>query len=188
MLTQEGSENRFEGIDAAMVGIVRGKARDLARRPEFNPHELEDLEQELMLEVLQALAGHDQGKASLKTYLRRIVDHKAARLLKSRRAQKRAGGMEAVSLEAILEENADGDSLDESFIDPRPSPDMAVAFALDVEVVLTKLSAGEREICNRLRSQTVSEVAKGGEMSRSAIYRSIGQIRNFFTNAGLDDF
>ena len=177
------SENRYEGFDDVVVGIVRGKARDLARRPEFSDQELEDLEQEIMTAVAIGLTRYDENLSSISTYVRRIVNRKAERLIEHRLAGKRAAGFNAPSIEAML-------ALDEDALpdDPHKDPAFSVARKLDVETVIDRLPEREQEICQHLRTHSVAEVATLTGTPRATIYGSLSQIRNIFAENKLKEY
>jgi RNA polymerase sigma factor (sigma-70 family) len=97
---------RIQDGDPAALAEVRRWVRGA-----FGPYrsrlagEMEDLEQEIVLELLQALsAGRFEGRSLLATYVRRMVHHKCLNRLRSRR------GKQWVDVEGA------------ELVDPEPTP------------------------------------------------------------------
>jgi len=87
--------------------LVQAKARQLCRR-NFSPSEREDIEQDLWLAVLQQAERFHPARASLETFLDRVVSRAAAMLLRSRKRHKRAGGVQPLSLESDFTPTGEG--------------------------------------------------------------------------------
>lgn len=183
MLTNMRSENCFDGFDSVIAGIVRGKARDLAKRPEFATHEVEDLEQEFITTVIAGLSRYDAARAALKTYVRRLVDRRAARLIDHRLAEKRAGEVTASSLDVMMALNEE-----EVPAVPGDDPVVDVCRRLDTEAVLDCLSEAERDICRRLRTHSITEVSTVTGIPRGTLYDILRRIRKVFAEAGMEDY
>lgn len=69
--------------------IIRFKARQLAGKYGFSRDDYEDLCQELILDLLLRLPKFDPGKASLNTFIDRVVNRKVANLIRFQRQEKR---------------------------------------------------------------------------------------------------
>ena len=83
------SKNNYKGIDQYVVNQVRYHARSLIRHPSIHGMEIEDIEQELMLDVISRTQAYDPEKASWRTFVDRILNHKIADLIEEAKAQKR---------------------------------------------------------------------------------------------------
>lgn len=182
------SENVYEGMDKRICTVVRVKAVELARRPEFASHEREDLEQELMLEVMLSLSAHDAAKAALKTYVERIVEHKGVRLIQERWAQKRKGLLSNVSLELLLEQMEDEEeALGQSAIDPDPEPQVVIGLRVDLKAALERMPALDRVMFRLLCDYSPAEVARYLDLPRTTVHEAIKRIRKHLLESGLDD-
>ena len=82
-------EERNERIGEYGEWLIRHKARQLVGREGFTESDREDLEQELRTDLLLRLPKYDAERASRKTYIARLVDHKVATIIEARRAAKR---------------------------------------------------------------------------------------------------
>lgn len=92
------SENPYGGVDSYAVQYTSYKARVLLRTPHFNRDDLEDIKQELMLAYLLAWPSFDQNKGHPKSFIKTVINNRAAEMLRELEAQKRWSGMKNVSL------------------------------------------------------------------------------------------
>ncbi len=176
--------------------LIQVKARQLCRRSDFNANEREDIEQELLLAVLQQIERFDSTRASLKTFLDRIVSRAAAMLLRSRKRQKRGNGMQPLSLESDC---TIGDDL-KSLSNTVSSKDVANRLGTlsedsiarleqteAIDVAMAKMPERLRDICRRLMSGTVASVARELGISRHQVRQAIDEARHYFEEAGLEN-
>ena len=130
------SKNNYKGIDPFIINQVRYHARSLIRHPAIHGMEVEDIEQELMLDVLSRTQAYDPEKASWRTFVDRILNHKIADLIEEAKAQKRGGGIRPLSLDAMLE-NTEGE--EDEFPDPAGNPERGMHLAIDLNRVVQSL-------------------------------------------------
>lgn len=127
----------------------------------------EDLEQEALLTCWQALAFFDPHRASLRTFIERVV---AARLISLHRA--RARRPKYWPLEDLGAEVEDSRfRMDD--------------LRLDVVRVLSALSDCDRRLALALAHHSPSEVARLFGIARSSVYARIAHLRPIFVAAGL---
>ena len=188
--------NCYGDFDPYAVSRIRYAANRLAHSHGFCPHEVQDLEQELALDLNERLPSYDANRASLETFITRLVQRKAINLMVERRAQKRGGGTRAVSLDELLGRKgchrADGAS-DDDVGDPgrdglpcdglpcdglpSASREDRLNLRLDLERAFRSLPADMRELCVDLLTESVSEVARSEGRSRSSVYDRIQRLR-----------
>lgn len=102
------SENPYGGVDSYAVSYTSYKARVLLRTPHFNKDDLEDIKQELMLAYLLAWPGFDPSKGHPKSFIKTVINNRAAEMLRELEAQKRWSGVKNVSLSTSgTDENQD---------------------------------------------------------------------------------
>lgn len=92
------SEHRYGGMDPYAVGYVAYKARILLRTPHFTKDDLDDIKQELMLACLLAWPEFDPAKGHPRSFIKTVVNNRAAEMLRELEAQKRWSGVRNVSL------------------------------------------------------------------------------------------
>jgi RNA polymerase sigma-70 factor (ECF subfamily) len=125
----------------------------------------EDLEQEVLLRLWQALPRYDAARASLATFIERVVASKVASLLRSRRR------------EAVYELLA-GTQL--SSADGIP----AVEFRADLERLLASLEPSDRRLALVLTEHTPSQASRILGVARSTVYSRMQRLRAAFLSAG----
>jgi RNA polymerase sigma-70 factor (ECF subfamily) len=178
------------GLDEYADRLIRIKARQLARRPEFQSWDPEDIEQELTLDLLQRLLHHDPARASRNTFIARAVEHKVASLIEHRTRTKRHCPTEMMSLDDPAS-GEDGEIVPRSeTIDPAtlqrvPTPSDTPELAVDLALAMEDLPDDMRDLCERLRTETVSEIARRLGIPRSTLYESIRRLRQRLSERGL---
>jgi RNA polymerase sigma factor (sigma-70 family) len=126
----------------------------------------EDLEQEAMVGLWRALSQFDSSRASLRTFVERVIATKIASALRAQRVLRRvpASGGQPLCL---------------------GQPTLSVDLRRDVERVLAVLSDGDRRLAVLLGEHTPTEASRKLRVSRSTVYEGIRRIRIAFVDAGL---
>lgn len=190
------ARNSYTGIDEYVVKVVRLTAHALVRRGGFREEDREDLEQELMLDVLHRLPRFDAERAAYRTFVTRVVTHRAARLVMANRSGNAAGRRAARSLHDDVED-ADGgnvemwETLDEDagrrgLGCTAEHADETRDLRLDVAAAAATLPSELREICAWLLHHSVTDTAHGTGLPRVTLWRRMQPIRAHFAAAGLD--
>ena len=183
-----------EGIDPRAVRLVRHKARQLVRRPEFTATDRQDIEQELFLDLLTRLPRFDAARCKRSTFVHRVVNNRVAGLLQERSAQKRGGGLTLAS----LEDDAGGDdgppeprwaTLDQRLCRrDAPSPreaDNRRDLQIDTAAAIAGLPDDLRDLAESLALRNPSAVARERGVPRRTVRDRIAQIRARFERLGL---
>jgi len=158
---------REELFDLAYPFAQRAaKVRASSVIPRYDYFDREDLEQDALAAVLVALDRYDKSRASLRTFIERVVSNGISSSLRRARTEKRT--------------NADYWPFVES-----PQLSMIVALRLDLNRVLGTLGRRERRVARLLEESGPSEIARDLGVSRAAVYRIIDRIREAFVDAGL---
>lgn len=170
--------------------IIRHKARQLARKPGFSESDREDIQHELMIAVLERWPAFDASRASARTFVARIIENKAASLIRACQAAKRGIGQ-------VTPLNSDAESgvcdCDEDTVGARRgihsrSAIEAVSLRLDVASVLADLPSDLRRLCQRLMRGSLSDAARSSGQHRATLYRAIRELRKRFADGGLHEY
>ena len=158
--------------------------------------EADDLLQEVLLHWYHARASHDpMGKASIRTYMARVVRNKLIDLIRERESDKEKVNILAVPTE-IMHEGEPGSTTDDAGGDP-PEPEEArehrdaeQSFYLDLARALARLTPRQRELCQLLLDQDLSMVEASQRLGvpRSTLYEELKHIRTIFKALGLDAY
>lgn len=186
-------------LNAYAREVIRHKARQLIGKYGFTNGDYEDLEQEMALDLLMRLSKFDPSKASLNTFVARIVDRKISNLIRYRKQEKRDYQREARSLDEPIEvENGAigtfGDAISQDDHDLRTGrhdrPDAERHdLHLDLSLAISELPPELRSLARRLVRQTVAEAARDLGVSRATLYDTgIARLRKAFEDKGLSDY
>ena len=193
-----GVDNSDDGIDPYAAGLIRFKARRLVGQAGFTASDREDIEQELILDLLRRLPKYNPKRAQLNTFIARVVEHRLASLIEAQKAGIRDYRRCRCSLNERFED-ADGRSVErvdtfdqEDYLlrtgaQSRPSEELN-RLAIDVATVLETLPPELRELCRRLKAETVTEISRDTGVPRGTIYESIKKLREIFKDVGLRNY
>jgi RNA polymerase sigma factor (sigma-70 family) len=177
--------------------LIRVKAKQLIRRPGFCRSDQDDIEQDLVLHLLNQAQHFDPDRASLNTFIARVVNSAVAMLVRERGRIKRrpAGDVKVQSLEDTVEQP-----------DGPPAPlwmlisitDLARRTGVErlsdaemyelVEGVASAIASLPQElqdICRSLMERNRTETERELELSRRKFDAAMDRIRQHFAKAGL---
>ncbi len=193
-----GFDNQYDGIDPYAVRLIKYKARQLIGKAGFTASDRDDLEQELILDLLRRLPKFNPKRAQLNTFIARVVEHKIASLIEARKAGIRDYRRCPFSLNDRFEDE-EGRSVErvdtfdqEDYLlrtgaQSRPSDELS-ALTIDVAAVVKTLPPELRELCRRLKAESVTEISRDTDVPRGTIYEGIKRLREIFEDAGLRDY
>jgi len=180
--------NISDDLDAETKRVIRYHARKLVGRTGINRNDVEDLEQELAAHVVQCLRRFDPTKASRKTFISRIVEHEAGKILRYRSAERRDRKREQSSLDLEAADTGHLDWDDHEIRTGRRSRSRCEESELkaDVGAVISTLPPELQAICERLKRETKVDVGNSLGMPRSTFNdRVMRPLRAAFEAAGL---
>ena len=135
----------------------------ISRRSEI---EREDLEQEALLSVFAAIPRFDRSRASLRTFVERIVATSIASVYRRMGSEKRTKPADYKlpgSLQLLVR----------------------VELRVDLQQLLERLEPRDRQVARLLPEYCRADIARRLKMSRAAVYRSISRIRNVLREGGF---
>ncbi|MCX5683835.1 MAG: hypothetical protein NT049_09140 [Planctomycetota bacterium] len=177
--------------------LVRIKARQVVHKHGFSRSDQPDVEQELVAHVLGAAHLFDPGRASVNTFIARVVDSTVAMILRNRGRKKRVAdrpmwsldrdqagrrGHEPVLLREIVEE-AD--------LRRRQGMDATVpeeTQALDAADLLARLAPELREIVVKVAETNEAAAARDLGISRRQVRKALAAVREQFRGAEPAEF
>jgi RNA polymerase sigma-70 factor (ECF subfamily) len=190
-----GAEPRPE-LDAYAVRLIRYRARQLVGTAGFTEDDVPDIVQDLTVDLLRRLPSFDPARASLYTFVLRVVEHGIARLLQYRRASMRDHRRCTVSLNDPVDSDEGervefGEVLDQ---DGTPgglgggSLSLAdqVALRVGLQQVKATLTPELRDLWERLaQGQTLSEIANQLGIPRTTLGYHLKRLRMLVEEAGF---
>lgn len=128
----------------------------------------EDLEQEALARVWQALARYDPARAGLRTFIELVVRTQFTSILRSH------------------PRGPEFESLDDQYV-AGEGGFLEMELRADVRRALADVSLFDRAVALALTACSASETSRCMGVSRAAVYRAIGRLRVAFMVAGFAD-
>jgi len=190
-----GSDSSRKELDAEAFQIIRRTALRMIGKAGVTKDEGEDIEGDLTLHVLEQLSKFDPTRGRLGAFVTRVAEHKAADILDARRTARRDFRLNVCSLsdtvraadgeEVPLEDIAHEDAVRSQHSVGELSLEEQVARKVDLERLLAQIPEEHRDLCRRLMSATISEVAAALGVRRTTLYWPLARLRAIFEEKGL---
>lgn len=175
--------------------LIRFKARQLCRRPSFSCSDQEDLEQELWTHLFVQAPAFDPTRASIDTFVDRVVCSGARMILRERRRGKRSEGFLAQSTDACSSASSpEGDpaplEIDtESRGRHRGTYSVSELLRAEdresVEHAIREMPEAIREVCQRVMAGTERSAARDLGVSRRQVRNLLEVARSYLEQAGF---
>jgi RNA polymerase sigma factor (sigma-70 family) len=175
---------------------VRFRAKQLCRRPGFRSSDREDVEQEIWLYLLSRAADFDPHRASLNTFIDRMVRCGAAQIARKRQRQIRATDVDALSLETTMISSPDGEDSLRSLVTKddvlrrrgtsAPDEFEVVDEQEALDTVVATMPPELRRIAELLKHHSPRAVAHQLGMSQRAVSNAMEKILDCFDKAGVN--
>lgn len=189
--------NSYDGIDAYAADLIRHKARQLVGKAGLTENDRQDLEQELMIDLLSRMKHFNPAKGKKTTFMTRIVERRISNILEARFAQCRdwrkctaslndpIPGGDDDSTEHIEQVSSDGQMGHQGreTIEQRQND-----ICFDVDRVIATLPEDLQELCEKLQSSNMAEIAREMGVPRSTLYGKLTKLRDAFREAGLEEY
>jgi RNA polymerase sigma factor (sigma-70 family) len=174
-----------------LVGEFRRRSRILAR------DEFDDLVQDCLLHWIgvRRRVAPDPDNPPV-GYLAQVLRNKLTDLMREQGAEKRAGDLGAISLDATVDGSDDGMTLAES-LDASESTHSGEDgetqrhhMRMDLLRALARLTPAQQRLCLMLGEEglSIKEAAEKLRIPRGTLYEEIKRIRQVFADFGLDDY
>lgn len=179
-------------IDESTHKLVKSKACYFARRRRC-ANDPADLEQEVMLQLVRRCHRFNPQKGCWTAFAKVVCRTQLLSVLEQHCAQRRSRSKEAGSLNARAQRGAGDELVSQLASDCHArrlggsgrSEQEQLDTRIDLDAAMTLLPSTQRQICERLKVDSPTDVARDLGMSRGALYDHIGQIRERFDQAYL---
>ena len=187
----DGLEKWEIAVTKKLVGEFRRRSRILGR------HEFDDLVQDCLLHwigVRRKLAPDPDNPPV--GYMAQVLRNKLTDLMREQGAEKRAGDLGLVSLDATVDGSEDGvtfaESLDasESAQSGEDGETQRHHVRMDLLRALVRLTPSQQRLCLMLGEEglSIKEAAEQLRIPRGTLYEEIKRIRKVFAEHGLGDY
>jgi RNA polymerase sigma-70 factor (ECF subfamily) len=181
--------------------MVKIKACQLRRRPEFARTDLKDIQQELVTRILDRAHLFDPARGAPTTFIAAVIGSAVPMMCRDRRRLKRAGEVQTTSLDSSVMQKDGQEEVEMSLADQLSEPDRlrhrcgdhcpdqqrrdtaaAVAAATD------RMPPQVRDVCRRLMDGgSESSVARDLGLSRRQVRNAMELAREELRRAGLEE-
>ncbi len=176
--------------------LLRIKARQLRRRPEFWRTPVQDIRQELILHVLQRAHLFDPARGSVNTFVATVVESAAAMMCRDRKRRKRAAGLNLQSLDgSTLKDDGEERTLLDVLVDDDlrrrhggygASEEERRDASSDTLRTLDRLPARLRRIARLwMDGENEVSIARNLGISRRQVRKATAEIEERFRQAGV---
>jgi len=182
------------------LAIAKKLVRDFRATSRALQHdEIDDLLQETLMHWYQARGSHDpQGKASVRTYMARVVRNKLIDLVRERESDKQIINSLTIPTDVTHTDEpgrpgSTGDEAESTLPEPddtREHRDAEQSLHLDLARALAQLTPRQRELCRLLLEQdlTMVEASQRLGVPRATLYEELKHIRATFKALGLEGY
>lgn len=178
-------------------GIVKRKVKQIIGRSGYTRQDTEDLEQDLLTRLMQGLKSFDPDVAHRKSFVTAIVERSVASIIRDAEAQKRdhrrIGSLQL--LVQVTEEGpielvqtlSDREHNNRHCRDPRNDENLT-HLVTDLAAVVDSLPDELRDLAERLKTQSISAIAREIGVPRTTLNDTVRRLRHRFEAAGLRDY
>lgn len=189
-------EHPEEGFSPWEIALAKRVVNDFLFSHPMPHLEAKDLVQECLLQWWQQHQRYSPSRdASLKTYMRKVLQNKLRDIERHERADKRGGYSSEVSLDRSLDpEVEDSDSLGDMLPADAPeeepeSETERLELKANIDRVLGRLSEQQRWLAEKLgEGWPMTEISERLGVSRPTLYDELKRIREVFRDEGLEEF
>lgn len=178
MLDHPAFQQPHEHGDDYATWLIQQKASHLVGHFGLTKSDREDIEQELMLDLLQRWPNFDPQRARPCTFISKVVENAIIAIINRRRAVGRdyRRTRNAVPKRVLEEELASRSG----------GRNHEINLRLDFETVLDRLLPEHRELCERLKTQSILAASREMHVPESTLRGWLKKVREVFEAAGFD--
>lgn len=177
---------------------IRKKARQLVGHGRLRTDDIEDLEMDLTTALIELFPQFDPKIRCWEVFVTMVVERTAAKLVSTRRSIKRAHRYHVVSLASLVEDEdgvrvplstqiGDAHCLALQGVEKLTFEEQ-IDLSADLADAIRTLPREQREICELLTTNSISQTAKILGISRTYLREKIYMIREHFESCHVDDF
>ena len=198
-LASERGLDLNEELTTGFAGrYIQRKAKQLVGRARFTDSDRPEIEQDLRIALLERTPKFDPQVRHWNVFVTMVIEQQVATILESRRTQKCEHSQNITSLSVqVMGEDGEWTELGRT-VGPehregvtgrvvRCDQDQS-DLQLDLETVLSELPDEMRDLCQRLKNDSISQVARDLGIPRSTLNDRLKKLRAIFEEKGLSGF
>lgn len=158
--------------------LIRDKACQIAHRFEHVCLDRDDLESLLIADLLKRHSRFDESRSKWSHFVTIIINHAVAELIAWANRHSRLRQSPDWDIEQVRDTKAAHNRC----------PTWHTDLKMDLDRALGELSEEERQLCDSVAHETLSEAARRLSMSRGTAYSRLREIRRKFERRDLDQY
>jgi DNA-directed RNA polymerase specialized sigma24 family protein len=186
--SMEQQRIRDNALHPYATSTIRVHARRLARLQVMPSMAHEDYEQELALDLWRRLAAYQPERASLPTYIDRVVRNRAARFFMTARSAAYRHERQALAVHTIDETAVTQRVEQDDLTTPAESFTDAADLRSDLARFTASLPPALQRCCAILQSGATGEAIRQHGLHRSSHYDALRRLRRRAHDAGLHEY
>lgn len=186
----EANASSANPIDDYVLDRIRYRVEHLIGKFGYTQSDRDDLTQELILHLLEALPQLDPARGSRKTFICRVLDRKVRSLIRYQTAQKRDSQRVQQSIHDVRPDHPTFDEQAQRKRLGRASSTSTehIDLQLDVAEVLQRMPERLRRVAQVLSSHTPQQAARILGVKPTRLEELMCELRLYFEEAGITDF
>lgn len=178
--------NSYSGIDDDVVRSATGCTHALVRQVGFTSSDFDDIQQELVQGVLEALPSFDPSRSKRATFIARVLRRKAQQMVRDRTRAKRHPSQEAFSLNAAHPLSDDEEATYAEVVAGTDDSGWRLReLVLDVDEAVSALPPNLRRLAVLHAHLKPAEARRAAGLAKSSHHRAMRAIREHFSAAGV---
>lgn len=194
---ERGVDLGYELTSGFAANLIRRKAKQLAKKKCFRTLDPEDIAQELNMHLIRLAPKFNPDVSHWNAFVSTVVDRQVANMLEATQMQRRVDDQHVDSLSTPMPSD-DGDvttlaqlvrsdeSTSKRFTDEL-SPEEHFALCDELENVLAELPSELRDLAERLKHDTIAQIARDLDIPRTTLYRQIDELRSALRESSLNN-
>jgi RNA polymerase sigma-70 factor (ECF subfamily) len=198
LAAEKGIDLNYELTKGFAGRYIRRKAKQLVGKARFTASDEPEIEQNLRITLLRRLPKFNPARRHWIVFATMVIDRRVATILESRRTKKCEHIQNITSLSVrMVGEDGEWTELGR-MVGPEHKEGLTGKYARsahdqcelaqDVETVLSRLPDDLRDLCERLKTRSLSEIARDTGVPRSTLNDRLRKVRKIFAAAGLKSF
>ena len=190
--------SRDNFINSFAARLIRRKARELSLRPGFSATDRDEIEQQLRMVLLKRLDKFDPAVAHYNAFVTTVVERYTATILEHGRAESRSHRRYGGSLNQMVDDG-DGNQIEMGATIHEGqhcvrtgarfrSTEELSEMAADVATILSDLPPRIADICERLKRDSISVVARDLGIPRSTLRDMLNTVRSRFESGNMREY
>lgn len=164
---------------------IKQKTDELVGHFGITEDDREDIEQDLALDLIERWQKFDGERSKPQTFITRVVKHKVSKIIRHRMTEQRRFDQVSGSIDRAAEEEV---TTCFRTSQPRRIDQEYFELADDVDSVLQRVPAEMREVCERLKTDSIPAVADQMGIPVTTLRYRLSKLREVFEAAGLHDY